>query len=656
MKGALVIFSIGVLALLPNVTLCASVKENGDDSSSEKEDNSKCGLFLAPSSIPNSGLGMFAGHGGISENATIGDGDVIIPFFEMEFHNQLKSKKHRNDFLWDEYVWASHTFPGAEQETEDLEDAEFACPGIGSAANSYLALKNVLDQGVSLGLGTDPGSPGAGAHSPYHNRYFTATEDIPEGGEVWMDYGPAYFKSRVNEYGYIPLPESYPVADDLLIDYQEMRFVDCNSSDISNQTWEELYQTILDFAPIWRTSRVLHALPTNASKIEDILNDGGTTYRDYDASRRDLAWLDEHGQCMDNIKTGMMSQESPHAGRGALANRFIPAGGLVTPAPLIHIGDMDELKMYQRTTIKKARFESKVVPDMNGPTTYQLILNYCFGHMDSTLLLCPYGLLTALINHSSKNANTRIVWSDAMRRKEWLEEPIDEFADESIAGLQFDFVALRDIQEDEEILIDYGDEWEQAWQEHMQNHQPRDGYIPAFELNQRLNEIEFRTLDERPYSDDGIQLRCRIQHARQCFSPRSEHLKKDSIACAIIEKLGENKYTVKVLEDGVDDDLQLEMPADAFFFVDLPYQRHHFSFQAFRHAMMIPDDMFPDVWKSRTGDDKREAGSQEQDEEDSSDDGEDEVFVDEEEDASAFKRKPKGWKHDDSAIIELPEA
>ena len=30
-----------------------------------------------------------------------------------------------------------------------------------------------------------------------------------------------------------------------------------------------------------------------------------------------------------------------------------------------------------------------------------------------------------------------------------------------------DFVATRDIQPDEEILIDYGIEWEKAWDEHV---------------------------------------------------------------------------------------------------------------------------------------------------------------------------------------------
>lgn len=435
-----------------------------------------------------------------------------------------------------------------------------------------------------------------------------------------------------------------------------MRLVSCDQI-TTNHTWDALFQTVLDFAPIWQTSRVLHALPDAADEIEELLEDGGTTYRDYDYSRRDLVWLDEHGQCMDNIKTGM-SQDSPHVGRGALANRFIPAGGLVTPAPLIHIGDMDVLKMYKRTQMKVGE-KWKSVPDMNGPSTYQLILNYCFGHADSTLLLCPYGLLTALINHSSQNANTRIVWSDTMRRKEWLEESIDDFADKWIAGLQIDFVALRDIQEDEEILIDYGDAWEEAWQEHMRTYKPREGYIPAFELNKRLREVEFRTIEERPYSDDGVELRCRIQNLTQCLQSRSPLLKKDSVACGITEIHQYNKYTVKILEEDETQDLIFNVPAEAFFFADLPYQRHHFSFEAFRHAMMIPDDMFPEKWKNREKvESDRENAKDDDDEEeevieDSSDDSDDEASVYHEQ-MEVKKKKPKGRK--DESIIELPTA
>jgi hypothetical protein len=66
------------------------------------------------------------------------------------------------------------------------------------------------------------------------------------------------------------------------------------------------------------------------------------------------------------------------------------------------------------------------------------------------------------------------------------------------AGLSSDFVALRDIEEDEEILIDYGEAWERAWQEHVRNFVPRENYVPANELNE-MADIVYRTVEDRDY-------------------------------------------------------------------------------------------------------------------------------------------------------------
>jgi hypothetical protein len=157
----------------------------GNDNSTD--DNSKCGIYLAPSSIPNAGLGMYAGHRNFDEGQMVTDGDIIIPLFEMDWHNKLKESTQKYDhFLWDEYTWNGDVFPGAEEETEDVDWLQFASPGVGAAANSYLSLVNIDDAWIELGLATDPKSPGAGAQTPYHGRYFTATEDIPAGGELWV--------------------------------------------------------------------------------------------------------------------------------------------------------------------------------------------------------------------------------------------------------------------------------------------------------------------------------------------------------------------------------------------------------------------------------------------------------------------------------------
>jgi hypothetical protein len=109
------------------------------------------------------------------------------------------------------------------------------------------------------------------------------------------------------------------------------------------------------------------------------------------------------GQCMDNIKVG--NSTNPDAGRGAFANRFIPEGGLVAPAPLVHVGNYKAMKVFLPKDIPGK--PGKLEPDRDGPFNFQLLMNYCFGHGESTLILCPYGLLTAFINHSHESPNTR---------------------------------------------------------------------------------------------------------------------------------------------------------------------------------------------------------------------------------------------------------
>ncbi|MGV2389782.1 MAG UNVERIFIED_CONTAM: hypothetical protein LVR29_20560 [Microcystis novacekii LVE1205-3] len=59
----------------------------------------------------------------------------------------------------------------------------------------------------------------------------------------------------------------------------------------------------------------------------------------------------------------------------ALRSILIVKGDIVVPAPMIQIMDRDLLSLY----------------DENGDHKVgdQLVLNYCFGHRDSSLLLCP---------------------------------------------------------------------------------------------------------------------------------------------------------------------------------------------------------------------------------------------------------------------------
>ena len=49
-------------------------------------------------------------------------------------------------------------------------------------------------------------------------------------------------------------------------------------------------------------------------------------------------------------------------------------------------------------------------------------------------------------------------------------------------------VATRDINVGEEVLIDYGKEWETAWERHVSIWYPRDGnYVSAYQLNKDID-------------------------------------------------------------------------------------------------------------------------------------------------------------------------
>jgi hypothetical protein len=190
-----------------------------------------------------------------------------------------------------------------------------------------------------------------------------------------------------------------------------------------------------------------------------------------------------------------------------------------------------------------------------------------------------------------------------MRHPEWRKEPIIEWVDEYHTGLQIDFVALRDIEEDEEILIDFGAAWETAWQEHVKRFVPRKDYIPAFEMNEMID-IDYRTDEDEDYEVNNIQLMCADWYIRQFVNDYAD----GDCECRVLKKLGNDRYLVQLLAVTVYDvkryteilpgQILWNVPSDAFIFADLAYTRDHYDLQSFRHAMMIPDDMFPEVWKN----------------------------------------------------------
>ena len=132
---------------------------------------------------------------------------------------------------------------------------------------------------------------------------------------------------------------------------------------------------------------------------------------------------------------------------------------------------------------------------------------------------------------------------------------------------------------------------------------PREDYVPAFELNE-IADKDFPTEDEMDHEANGVSLMCHDWYVRQYIDEEKDR------HCRVLKKLEDDRYLVQLLEVKYSDNrgsgmaieegaLLWSVPSDALFFKDIPQSRDHFQPTAFRHAMMIPDDMFPEIWKNK---------------------------------------------------------
>jgi len=110
--------------------------------------------------------------------------------------------------------------------------------------------------------------------------------------------------------------------------------------------------------------------------------------------KRSVEWIKENGICLDAIRPG--KSNIPGAGWGAFAQGFIRKGDIVSPAPLLNVANRETFNIYEDEVDEETGevVDSTVIGQ-------QLLLNYCFGHTASQLLLCPQ-TNSILLNHCSK--------------------------------------------------------------------------------------------------------------------------------------------------------------------------------------------------------------------------------------------------------------
>jgi hypothetical protein len=125
-------------------------------------------------------------------------------------------------------------------------------------------------------------------------------------------------------------------------------------------------------------------------------------------------------------------------------------------------------------------------------------------------LLYPYASGVNLINNAIhvKDVNAVLKWSNhSFHQKSWLKKSPEELLAQSRTGLMLDLVATRDIFQGDEILIDYGPEWNEEWKIHFDQWTPVDNadqYTPSYVMNDAIDLLRTQEEEKKfyPYPDN----------------------------------------------------------------------------------------------------------------------------------------------------------
>jgi hypothetical protein len=475
---------------------------NSNDDDDDDPGGIDCDVYMAPSTVgDHSNLGMYT-----AKRMVYGDvvpyPEMLIPFLWRTFGDHPK-RSRTDGVLWDRYIWEQHV--GEMNDVFDdydptREKASCFVPGVGCTVNSMLDLSNIRSaQGSTFDELVQRDDPVAGSFTPYHSvPTIVSVATVDPGQELFASYGDSWIPWIPNA----PVTQTQHLdkADELMSALEgwikEHEVPDCSTrEEVTDQLLEGMWNFIVHDFP--QRSRPLSVLPKEwnrtllkaASAKENQLDVGFAQQQQQHGlvsptgeywrgkGKVSLAFLKEHGKCQDHIRPGT---STINAGRGAFATRDLPKGTVVGYAPLVHVAVRgEEILTVDYDGINHGSKDLR----KNNYSRPDLVLNYSFGHRNSTLLLTPYGAMVNYINHKSPKRNSssssddddddqrnnddgpnvRIQWPAKeliAHKPKWLTEDI-HFLRDTIdkIGLSFDYVALRDIKAGEEIFMDYGDGW-----------------------------------------------------------------------------------------------------------------------------------------------------------------------------------------------------
>lgn len=612
------------------VLASAAVLVVAQQTPAEKMIQQECGLWLAPSSTSSPDapkLGLFAGTD-FGENEIVGNPEIGIPLIDFVVDWNRKSELDNSIISFLEgFLWTSE-YAGARHEAS--HSVVTLIPGHGVLAQYHSGTHNVDWNQGSVLLRTPPNvpaprvaHPSRGAITPYFNFTITTTQPIKAGMELFANFGEVWEKGNITDdiFQEKVTRGDYAEADKVLekiLDFMD-KYRDQMKPGQADEVLDFIMGKILDASAGNRAKAIRSLIPAHPGKLQTVKDMGGTfPYRNSDLVKS-KKWLAKHGTCVDNIKSGPST--IPEAGRGAFATRNLPMGTVIAPMPMLQIPNKELMNIYVMD-------DTQPIPEKPA-IGQQLIINYCYGHPESNMLLLPVGSMVNFINHQpAKQANAKIQWSMNKHwgnSEDWHSEP-----PEALAGIDFDFigvvmevVATHDINAGDEVFIDYGSEWAAAWEKYMKEWEdkykenPEQWPLKADDLKVEYRNKPFQTkqeLEATPYPD-GIQTACFIEwedveDGRVMETKSGKEITRwigpvdfkgysglKMEICRVLERskqLDDGLYSYTV----VTDELKIEnVPHAAITFVDTPYRSDIHTKGAFRHPIAIPDGIFPQEWR-----------------------------------------------------------
>jgi len=154
------------------------------------------------------------------------------------------------------------------------------------------------------------------------------------------------------------------------------------------------------------------------------------------------------GHCMSDVA---FNHSTTTAGQGLFAMRAFSKGEIVTISPVLAL-PRDEVEALGASSV---------------------LMNYCISTPTSVVALFPIGL-GALANHD-EYPNIEMDWfywdeEDVKKKKALLDSAPAQVFNSSFAPFDLKYVALRDIDEGEELFIDFGNAWIHSWSSYLVEH------------------------------------------------------------------------------------------------------------------------------------------------------------------------------------------